>query len=215
MLRRIVKALVPSRGEVFYDLFIQAADNVHNTANLLADIINTDDRDSLASLSSTLKGQRQIAVDINKSIIEQLNSQFITPIDRGDIHQLAALMLKLTKRIIKINQKMQVYAINAHVDDCLIRSVNTLQSITLALRQMMLHLKKNDFDSVRAESHTADELDEKVIEDLGHATRAISMAEYDTVTIIKLKEVYKAIESAIETSATLCDTTMSISVKAV
>ena len=42
----------------------------------------------------------------------QLNNQFITPLDRGDIQELSVLLLKLTKRIVKTNSKLQIYAID-------------------------------------------------------------------------------------------------------
>lgn len=213
MLRKFVKMLIPSRGDVFFDLFISASENIHQSANLLAEILNTNDKLKTAELAQALREQRQHAIDINKKITEQLNHQFITPIDRGEIQQMSVLLLKLTKRIIKIDRKLQIYGLGSSVDDCLIRSVNTLQNITKTMIEMMMALKANDFKKIEILSQKADELDENVIEDLGHALREISVAQYDMLTIIKLKEVYKAIEGAINTSATLCDTVMRISVK--
>lgn len=213
MLRKFVKMLIPSRGDIFFDLFIQASENIHQSSNLLAEILNTNDKLKTAELAQALREQRQSAIDINKKITEQLNHQFITPIDRGEIQQMSVLLLKLTKRIIKIDRKLQIYSLGSSVDDCLIRSVNTLQNITKTLIEMMVSLKSNDFKNIEVLSQKADELDENVIEDLGHALREISVAQYDMLTIIKLKEVYKAIEGAINTSATLCDTVMRISVK--
>ena len=130
MLRKIIKALVPSRGEVFFTLFVRAAENVHQSSNLLADIINAKNHRDSDELVFKLRMQRQKAVDINKEITVQLNEQFITPIDRGDIFHLSGILLKLTKRIIKINKKLQIYAIGVEMDDCLIRSVNTLQQMS-------------------------------------------------------------------------------------
>lgn len=213
MLRKIIKAIIPSRGEIFFELFIKAADNVHEASNLLAKIISAQNKSDSTELVAQLRAQRQKAVEINKDIAYQLNTQFITPIDRGEIHYIAGQILKLTKRIIKINQKLQLYAIDAQVDDCLIRCVNTLQEITKCLYRIMQALAKKDDAQMKAESQRSSELDEKVVEDLGHTLEEIKQANYDTLTIINLKEVYKAVESAIDTSATICDAAMRVYVK--
>ena len=215
MLRRIIKSVIPSRDKVFFDLFIEGADNVHTAADLLLEIINNVDTNESDTLSKTLKSQRKKAVDINAAVMTELNSQFITPIDRGDIHHISASLLQLTKRIVKINKKLQVYAIDASVDDCLIRSVSSLQKITQSIANMLVALKAGDHKKIQAESVNADEMDDNVIEELGHTMKEISKANYDTLTIIKLKEVYKAIESAIDTSAYLSDVISSVSIKAI
>ncbi|WP_440617488.1 DUF47 domain-containing protein [Cysteiniphilum sp. 6C5] len=213
MLRKIIKSLIPSRGEVFFDLFVEAAQNVHFSASFLVDIVNEENAYKATELMAKLRQQRQNAVDINKKIIVELNEQFITPIDRGDIFHLSGIMLKLTKRIIKINKKMQIYAIDSKVDDCLIRSAVTLQEITKSLCDLLIAFKDKDGDKLKLASQRATELDENVVEDLGDAIDQIKKADYDTLTTIKLKEVFKAVESAVDTSATLCDSVMRIYVK--
>ncbi|MFZ9034669.1 MAG: DUF47 domain-containing protein [Francisellaceae bacterium] len=213
MLRKLIKSLIPSRGEKFFLLFIKASENVHHTSNLLHAIITGKDDKKTQELVAEIRQQRQKALDINTEIEEELSRQFITPIDRGDIHYLSALMLKLTKRIIKINKKLQLYAIDHEVDDCLIRSAGTLQQITKALVVVMMALKNRDEKTLRAESKQAHELDENIIEDLGHALEEIRQKQYDMLTVVKLKEVYKAIESAVDTSATVCDLAVRIFVK--
>ena len=64
-------------------------------------------------------------------------------------------------------------------------------------------------------NNKADEMDDNVLDDLGHAMEEISKGNYDTLTIIKLKEIYKAVEVAIDTAANLCDLVTSVSVKAI
>jgi len=215
MLRRIIKAVIPSKGDIFFNLFVKASDNVYETANLLADVINNENKIKFEKLKKVLKEQRKKAVDINTLIELELNSQFFTPIDRGDIQEISSAMLQLTKKIIKIYKKLQVYEIDAKTDDCLIRSVNSLQKLTKSLNLIIISLKEDDHETIRIESKKADELDDNVLDDLGHTMKVISDANYDALTIIKLKEVYKAIESGIDTSANLCDLVSSVSVKAI
>ena len=140
MLRRIIKAIIPSKGDIFFNLFVEAATNVNESANIFAAIINTNDKAHEAQLTTDLRSQRQKAIEIEKKVLHELGRQFITPIDRGDIKELSVLLLKLTKRIVKINQKLKIYSIDAHADDCLIRSATTLQNITKVLVDIMIAL---------------------------------------------------------------------------
>ena len=213
MLRKIIKALIPSRGQIFFNLFVDAIDNVCQSSDLLVDIINAKDIELSDQLAAELRMQRQKAVDINKAIVVQLNEQFITPIDRGDIFYLAGILLKLTKRIIKINKKLQLHGIGSDADDCLIRSVETLQKITSALKVLIVAFKEKDEEKIKYQDQIVAELEENIVEDLSHILEQIKTQKYDALMVIKLKEVSKAIESAVDTSVSLCEGVMRIYVK--
>ena len=213
MLRRLIKAIIPSRGDIFFNLFVEAATNVYESAKIFTEIINSNDKAEEAQLSTDLRGQRIKAVEINKKVLVQLNNQFITPLDRGDIQELSVLLLKLTKRIVKINQKLKIYSIDTKADDCLIRSATTLQNITRVLVDIMVALKTGNYERISSDDQKTDEFDDSAIEDLRHAMKEMYSGNYDTMTILKLKEIYKSIENAIDTSANIADLVMQISVK--
>jgi hypothetical protein len=143
----------------------------------------------------------------------ELNNQFITPIDRGDIQELSVLLLKLTKRIVKTNTKLQIYGIDIKVDDCLIGSATTLQNITKVLVDIMQALKDGNYDRISNDEQLTDEFEENGVEDLRRAMKEMYSGNYDTMMILKLKEIYKSIENAIDTSASIADLVMQISVK--
>lgn len=213
MLRRIIKAIIPNKGEIFFNLFVEAASNVHESAIIFTAIINTNDKAKEVQLSSDLRAQRQKAVEINKRVLVQLNNQFITPLDRGDIQELSVLLLKLTKRIVKINQKLKIYSIDTKADDCLLRSATTLQNITKVLVDIMVALKNGNYERISTDDQKTDEFDDSAIEDLRHAMKEMYSGNYDTMTVLKLKEIYKSIENAIDTSASIADLVMQISIK--
>lgn len=213
MLRKIIRAIIPSKGEVFFNLFVAGAENVHQTANIFANIISAKDKATEAQLSSELRQQKQKALEIEKKVMVELNNQFITPIDRGDIQELSVLLLKLTKRIVKTNTKLQIYGIDIKVDDCLIGSATTLQNITKVLVGIMQALKDGNYDRISNEEQLTDEFEENGVEDLRRAMKEMYSGNYDTMMILKLKEIYKSIENAIDTSASIADLVMQISVK--
>ncbi len=213
MLRKLIRSIIPNKGEVFFNLFEEGAKAAHESSRIFTNIINTNDSSVEAQLSIDMRNQRQKAVEVNKKILVELNNQFITPIDRGDIQELSVLLLKLTKRIIKINQKLKIYSIDAKADDCLIKSATTLQNITKVLVDMMAALKNGNYERISFDDQKTDEFDDSAIEDLRHAMKEMYSGNFDTLTIMKLKEIYKSIESAIDTSANVADLIMQISVK--
>ena len=213
MLRKIIRAIIPSKGEVFFNLFVAGAENVHQTANIFANIISAKDKATEAQLSSELRQQKQKALEIEKKVMVELNNQFITPIDRGDIQELSVLLLKLTKRIVKTNTKLQIYGIDIKVDDCLIGSATTLQNITKVLVDIMKALKDGNYDRISNDEQLTDEFEENGVEDLRRAMKEMYSGNYDTMMLLKLKEIYKSIENAIDTSASIADLVMQISVK--
>ncbi|MEN9945735.1 MAG: hypothetical protein RLZZ293_121 [Pseudomonadota bacterium] len=213
MLRKFIKKLVPSRSDVFFNLFVEGAENAHQTANIFAAVLNAPDLASETKLYSELRQQKQRALEIEKRVMIELNNQFITPLDRGDIQELSVLLLKLTRRIVKTSSKLQIYAIDIKTDDCLIGSATTLQNITKVLVDIMQALKSGNYQRISKDEQRTDEFDENGIEDLRRAIKEMYSGNYDTMTILKLKEVYKSIESAIDISATIADLVMQISIK--
>lgn len=213
MLRKFIKSIIPSKGDIFFILFENAADTAHESAKIFVDILNSQDVDLSNQLIANARTLKQQSNDANKKVIQQLNNMFITPIDRGDIQELSGVLNKLTKRIAKLSVKLQIYNIDANTDDCLIKNANTLLIITKVLLDSIHSLKMGDGEKINAADDKINELEENGIEDFRHAISEIYSGKFDTLTIMKLKEIYKSIDSAIELSVTAADLIMQISLK--
>lgn len=215
MLRKLIKIIIPSKGDIFFTLFEDAAINAHESAKTFVDILNSKDELILAQLFSNARILKQKASDINKQVLHALNNMFITPIDRGDIQELSGLLNKLTKRIVKISTKLKIYNIDAHTDDCLIKNANTLLIITKALVDCVNALKVADEIKIVSSGERINELEENGIEDFRYAINEMYSGKFDTLTILKLKEIYKSIDSAIELSVSAADLIMQVSLKSI
>lgn len=213
MLRKLIKSLVPNKGDKFFILFEDGALNAHESAKIFVDILNSKDQVVTDQLCVNSRILKQKATDINKKVIQELSNMFITPIDRGDIQELAGLLNKLTKRIVKISTKLKIYNIDANTDDCLIKNANTLLIITKALYECVESLKRFDASGITASGERINELEENGIEDFRHAINEIYSGKFDTLTILKLKEIYKSIDAAIELSVSAADLIMQVSLK--
>ena len=215
MLRKFIKSIIPSKGDIFFNLFEEAARNVHQSAEIFLDILNANDQTDLARFCANARVLKQRANDINKKVLQALNKMFITPIDRGDIQELSGFLNKLTKRIVKISSKLDIYKIDAHTDDCMIKSANTLLIITKMLVDCMHGLTTSDNHKIEISVQKINDLEEHGIDDFRHAINEIYSGKFDTLTILKLKEIYKSIDSAIELCVNAGDLTLQISLESI
>src|SRR2546423_8821274 len=74
---------------VFYDLFTASANNLVDGARTLNSLI-TGPRDQRKELNAQLRDQEHRGDDSTHSILREVNSTFVTPIDREDIYRLAS-----------------------------------------------------------------------------------------------------------------------------
>ncbi len=215
MIRKFIKSLIPSKGDIFFTLFEESAINAHQASKIFVDILNCNDDNQLVQLFATSKFLKQKSTETNKKVLISLNNLFITPIDRGDIQELSSLLTKLTKRIVKISTKLKIYNIDANTDDCLIKNANTLLIITEVLVKMLHALKLSESQGITSNGDKIYQLEEGGIEDFRYAMNEMYSRNFDTLTILKLKEIYKSIDSAIELCVTASDLVMQISVKSI
>lgn len=213
MLRKIIKSLIPSKGDIFFKLFEEQALISHTAAKLLVDMLNATKDEDLDSLYLNSKNLKQKSDDTNREVLKALDHMFITPIDRGDIQGLSALLNKLTKRITKIGSKLRIYHIDSNTDDCMIKNANTLLLITQSLTKALQNLKIGNAESIINDEEEIQNLEENGIEDLRHAIDEMFSGKFDALTILKLKEVYKSIDSAIEAGVQAAEIVVQISLK--
>ena len=213
MLRNIISKIIPNKGNIFFDLFIEGVENVHKAAEVFVNILHCQDEEQLNKLLISSKLLKQNANEINKKVVYTLNNMFITPLDRGDIQELSGLLNKLTKRITKISTKLRIYNIDATCDDCLIRTADTLLRIAKNLEEIIKALKFEDAKKIEILNEIISELEENGIEDFRHAINEMYSGAFDTLTILKLKEIYKSIDSVIEIEVSLADLALQVSLK--
>src|SRR4051795_9924491 len=74
---------------VFYEMFTASADNVLAGAQTLHALV-TGPRSERAALNSQLRDEEHRGDDRTHAILREVNSTFVTPIDREDIYRLAS-----------------------------------------------------------------------------------------------------------------------------
>ena len=216
MLRKLIKSLIPSQDKIFFDLMIEATESVEDSARILDLILKETDNLTIAELAEELKLTRTITVEAANKMDHEIDRYFVTPIDRVELHNIITLLLKLNKRIVKIHRYMQILMeeergdVNLYLSNC----VETLRKMTKVLDDMMKAFSTKNHKALKTMYIKLTTLDENVLEDLGLALKKFSDSkESDIMFIMKVRDIYKAIENSISTCTSVAESIMRIHVK--
>lgn len=210
MLKTILKSVLPPEDKGFYRLFEASTENIAQAAQLFRDIIKNGLTDERLNQAHAIKAE---ASDLSHKVLELLNSTFITPLDREDITSVTFLLEKISKRIIRGCVNLRVYRLQ-DFPPVLHEQANTLVAASEELKVTVCHLKRNSSLKLVTESHQR----MKAIETKGdqllfQAMDDVFSGRHDALTVIKLRDEYRTIESALDNCFNVTDLVLNIVIK--
>jgi uncharacterized protein len=189
-------SLVP-KDRVFFDLFAEGGQNTLRTAKLLRDMLEKwPDEEGLALdiLKAEQEGDR-----ITHDIIQRLNTTFVTPIDREDIHTLATQTDDIVDEIEEAADFMGLYKIEAPMDqaqamaDVLVKCCEQLATILAELRGF------EGLEQYWIEIHRLENDGDRLYRD---AVAALFANGIDPMVVIRWKDIFTGLERAIDATET-------------
>jgi len=201
-----------TKGNVFFDLFVKSAQNAHQTAKLLADLL--DNYDDVANKVRQIKNLEHQGDDYTHRILESLAKTFITPLDREDIQRAASRLDGITDQIDTAANRMMLFKIVKPTEDAkafaavLVRATATLIDAFEKLR----NLKKSDaVVNCCVEVRTQETEGDRIMQ---HAMAGLFEGpDLDPVEIIKWKDIYRMLEKAVNRCEDVADVLQTIVVK--
>jgi uncharacterized protein len=184
-------SLVPKDHD-YFRLFAEQAANLDAAAQLLVKFMNDGDRQSIAA---AILEHEHVGDKIVHDIVRRLNKSFITPIDREDIYDLVATADEVLDSIEEATGKILIYRIDA-ITTFARRQADVIAKATPILHECMDNLEKPKGLDERVIAINSLENDGDRIEREALA----SLFEGDTkcTDIIKWKDIYETLESAID-----------------
>ena len=200
-------ALVP-KTTAFYDLFARAGENLLETARLVERRFAEFPKDIVRQ--SEVKALETRGDEITRETLELLNTQYITPFDREDIYELAKAIDDVVDYIEHASELLGLYQLDSRreqsVEQCrvLVEMTEHLSKALAELRQLR-----------RVERHI---VEVKRLEDEGDqieraAVAALFRENVDALTVIRWKDIFEALEEAIDACETAADLVGNIVVK--
>lgn len=185
--------LIPREVE-FFALFAEMANNLTDGANAMVDMLShAHDSAEVAAGAARVKTYEHRGDELTHAVIRKLNTTFITPFDREDLHRLASSIDDVLDFLNAAAERMMLFKIqNPPSATLLLARIIVQQSkvLTVAIQGLEKNQRvlENCVEVNRLENE-ADQICRKALGDLFDC-------EKDPIHLIKIKELYEALETA-------------------
>lgn len=177
-------------------MFRAQAANVVEGAKLLRELL--DDYTEVDQKRMKIEGVESIGDEIAHKIMEKLNTTFITPMDREDIHALTSALDDILDYINATSQRLHLYNVKEVTDDAraLANVILRASEETAALTDNMENLK--DVKNLKQRWIEVNRLENEGDKISRHAIAGLFENQKDPIEVIKWKELYEHLETAID-----------------
>jgi predicted phosphate transport protein (TIGR00153 family) len=199
--------LIP-REESFYDLFVRQAEVLVQGADVLADIAGSFE--NVASKAARLHDIEHEADEVTHEIMRRLNSTFVTPLDREDIHELASSMDDILDHIDAAADLLVLHKIEEPIPemkaqaDLLVKAAAT----TLGAMRELPH-----FERLEAHGVEINRLENEGDRVHRQATADLFSGDYKAMDVLKWKGIIDELEAAMDEVEDVANTLEGIALK--
>ncbi len=189
---RLAQVFAP-RDREYFDLFEEAAGNMARAADLLDQMLASwPDRKELARdiLICEQDGDR-----ITHDLIQRLHQTFVTPIDREDILELASALDDVVDFTEEVADYMGLYKVEAPMEQAQ-RLAHILVQCTRNIEEAMPRMRGfKDLSHYTVEVHRLENDGDRVTRE---AMASLFDNGIDPMIVIRWKDIYERLESAID-----------------
>jgi predicted phosphate transport protein (TIGR00153 family) len=189
---RLSQVLAP-RGREFFDLFEEAGGNIVRAADLLEQMLA--DYPERADLAREILICEQEGDRITHDIIHALNSSFVTPIDREDILELTSALDDIVDFTEEVADYLGLYKIEAPME----QSQRLARVLAQACRQISEAMPRlRNFDDMSHYTVEVNRLENEGDRITREAVASLFEEGVDPLVVIRWKDIYERLESAVD-----------------
>ena len=201
---------MPPEDKMFFTLFQDSADICLETAKLYDEIMKNHLTDEQKEIARKYKKKGSLSF---KLTLKQLNKSFITPIEREDIQYIALQLHKINKKIIKACLNLEVYRLTKYTEEMKEQALTLVQATEQLNRIIKKFKKVSDVEEITKENIAMKEIESHGDEIHRKAMYELFSGKYDALEVIKLRDIYKEIENALDACFYVSDTILNVVLK--
>lgn len=206
----LMSYIMPPEDKMFFTLFQDSAEICKLSAKLYNEVLETKLTEEKKETALKYRKKGKLSY---KLVLKQLNKSFITPIEREDIQYIAVQLNKINKKIVKACLNLEVYHLTEYTEEMKEQAL-TLVSATEQLGDIIKKFKKvSDVDDITKSNIAMKELETHGDEIHLKAMSELFSGKFDTLEVIKLRDMYKEIENALDACFNVSDTILSVVLK--
>jgi predicted phosphate transport protein (TIGR00153 family) len=199
--------LVPT-DDRFFDLFTEVAENAAVSARKLQDLL--DNFDDLPGRHRGIIECEQRGDVLTREIVDRLNTTFITPFDREDIHALAEELDDVVDDVMAVSHRLQLTGVTKPIVE-LQQQAEIL--VKMADETVLLMARLKSMKNVQSHLDAIDRLETEG-DAIYRATQArLFSGEFEALDVMRYKDLVEAMEAALNTLEDASNVVESIVVK--
>jgi predicted phosphate transport protein (TIGR00153 family) len=194
-LNNILSFLVP-KNDKFFSLFAEDTANLVEQARCFHQLFSATHPEEVQRIIDKVKDFEHKGDEITHRIFLELSANFITPIDREDIHYLASSIDDIADYINGSASRIHLYNVTEFTEpmrklsEIIIYQAEEIHAAISNLKGAKNHtIIKEHIVKINALENQADDI-------FDNAIAALFIEEADTMRLIKMKEVLNALETA-------------------
>jgi hypothetical protein len=201
-------SLVPRTTE-FYELFTRAGSNALEAVRLVERRFREHPNSSVRH--SDVKAIEDEGDAITRDLIQLLNTQYITPFDREDIYQLATALDDVVDHLDEASDLLELYGVESPtrqaIEQCRIL-VGAVEHLSVALAELQgMRRVERELVALKKLEDEGDRVLHDAIADLFRDPRI------DPLIVIRWKDIFEALEDALDACETAANVIGNIVVK--
>lgn len=201
------------RDTNYYELFVELGNFTVKAANLLDKTLANYENIDIENLTFDIHKVEHEADIKRHNLVEKLAKEFMTPLEREDILQLADQIDNVIDSIEEVVMKLYMFNIKEirmeakKLSEAIIRSTTTLVN---ALKEFENFRKSKTLTGLLVE---VNDLEEKSDEIYMQAVRRLYVEEKDPITILTWTKIFDGLEAVSDKCEHVCDIVESVILK--
>ncbi len=189
----ILKIFLP-KDKVFYNLFEQVAANLVQMSDMFSAAMKETDLSKRDAILRKLEEMEHKNDDVTHEIFIQLGQNFITPLDREDIHYLATSLDDIADYMWGAGKRVVNYQINdtngalVGFAEIIAKSVSAINVAVFALREM------KDLSGITKSCVAINSLENDADDLLDTTLLKLFSSQISAVELIKQKDIFQMLE---------------------
>jgi len=199
--------LIP-KEESFYELFVQQAQILVAAAELLKDIV--EDFDDIKPRARRLHDLEHEGDEVTHEVMRRLNTTFVTPIDREDIHELASGLDDVLDYMDAAADLLVLHSIEQPLPEMKAQA-DLLVRATRSTHEAMSKLPK--FDDLAEHWVEINRLENEADRVYRQGTADLFSGDFKAMDVLKWKDIIDQLEKAMDKLEDVANTLEGIALK--
>ncbi|HEY6163069.1 MAG TPA: DUF47 family protein [Bacteroidia bacterium] len=207
-----LRFLVP-QDRTFFPLFEKASSNLERISNVLVEMVNTNDAAKRKELIKEIERLEHVGDGVAHEIFNELSSNFITPFDREDIHDLISSLDDIVDFIHGSAKRIELYKIS-QITPPIVKLAELVHQGATELHIAVSNLRNlRNVGKIREACVKINSIENHADDIFDMTIASLFEEEKDAVKIIKMKEVLSALETATDKCEDAANAISSIIIK--